>query len=101
MRIIETKYKFKKEDNIVRLNTSDVSDVFNHILSITDNGREPAIFAPYGPKPLSIAMALFSSLTNSPVYYTQPKKYNPEYSKGKGTVNAYVLKQNGKSLYEL
>lgn len=101
LRIIESNYKFKTDDRILRINSSDVSDVFNYIKSITDGGKEPAIFAPYGPKPMSIAMAIYSTLTNSPVYYTQPKKYSPDYSKGKGKVFCYLVKQDGNMLYQL
>jgi hypothetical protein len=99
LRMIESNYKFKQKDKIVRIDSSDVSDAFDHIKAITDGGTEPVIFAPYGPKPISIAMAIFSTLYNSPVYYTQPKKYNPNYSTGKGKVFAYVIKQNGIMIY--
>ncbi|MEP1779753.1 hypothetical protein [Reichenbachiella sp.] len=99
LRTIETSYKFKDEDNIIRVNSVDISDVFNHIKSITENGNEHAIFAPYGPKPMSIAMAIYASIFDCPVYYTQPKKYNPNYSTGKGKIFAYLLKQNGSNLY--
>lgn len=100
LRNIEDKYSFKPEDNLVRVNSVDVSDVYNHIKSITNEGNEPAIFAPYGPKPISIGIAIYSALSKSPVYYTQPKKYSPEYSSGKGSVFAYLLKKEGNILYE-
>ncbi len=101
LRTIEQNYRIKDNDEILRIDPLDVSDVYNHIVAITDNGKEPAIFAPYGPKPMSIAMAIYATLTDSPVYYTQPKKYNPDYSSGKGNINAYLVKQEGSLVFDI
>jgi hypothetical protein len=89
----------------IRVNALDVSDAFDHILSVSDNGKRYTILAPYGPKPLSAAMAIYASITGVPVYYTQPRVYNPAYSSGIQRVGihpecyGYCLRLGGKSLY--
>jgi hypothetical protein len=85
----------------------DVSDAFDHIVALTDHGRRPALFAPYGPKPISLAMCIYAHLTDNPVFYTQPRTYNPEYSKGVmqiggvPAIQAYCLRLDGRDLYTL
>ena len=85
----------------------DVSDAFDHISALTDQGRRPAVFAPYGPKPISLAMCIHALLTENPVFYTQPRTYTPEYSKGvmqiggDMAIQAYCLRLNGRDLYTL
>lgn len=92
---------------IERINTYDVSDAFEFICKETNAGNRKAIFAPYGPKPMSMAMCIYASLTNSEVYYTQPRSYNPKYCTGVKTVGAfpetyaYCLKLNGKEYYSI
>jgi hypothetical protein len=92
----------------VRVNGYDVSGIFDCITSLTDNGKEHAMFAPYGTKPMSLAMCLYAIINgkNSAAYYTQPRSYNPNYSVGvkhsDGTpeIYAYCIKSNGKDLYK-
>lgn len=60
----------------------DVADCFDRLISITDAGRKRAEFAPFGPKPISVGMCIFATITGSEVYYTQPKVYHPDYSLG-------------------
>jgi hypothetical protein len=101
LRLIEKNYPLKKTDKIVRINAMDASDAFNYLKSITSNGRDHAILAPYGPKPLSLSFAIFASLSNSTVYYTQPKKYNPNYCVGYNTSYGYLLVNNGLKMYNI
>lgn len=96
---IEKSYKLKPSDSIERINAIDITDSYNHILNLTQNGQKGVIFAPYGPKPISAAICIYASLTNSPVYYTQPKYYNPGYSYGIDTVLGYYIVLNKKNLY--
>lgn len=56
--------------------------------------------APFGPKPHSLGMALFAVKHDSGFYYTQPKSYNPNYSKGVGMIWAYVIKWDGVPCYD-
>ncbi|MHB8653195.1 MAG: hypothetical protein ACYDA9_04865 [Terriglobia bacterium] len=57
--------------------------------------------APFGPKPHTLGMALFGTenSSDSGLYYTQPKSYNPDYSKGSGITWAYVVKWDGIPCY--
>ncbi len=67
------------------------------------------VLAPYGPKPLSLAMCLFAlsvPVEHRPaVVYTQPQVYAPKYSTGIGTVNGrpdvrgYAVTWAGHRLY--
>jgi hypothetical protein len=93
----------------LRVNGYDVSGVFNCIFSQTDNGREYTLFAPYGTKPMSLAMCLYAIYNpeKTAVYYTQPRSYNPNYSIGVKTINdvpdtyAYCIRLMKKDLYAL
>lgn len=101
VRKIEKHYTLKSNDKILRINSLDLCEAFDHICSATNFGNNKAIFAPYGPKPISLAMCIYASLSNSPVYYTQPKYYNPNYSIGAKENLAYCIKINGKNLYTI
>lgn len=85
----------------------DASAVFDYLVSLTDGGVRPAVFAPFGPKPVSLAMCLFASLTETPVYYTQPRIYNPAYTTGvrlhRGTplTYAYCIRLSGRNLFAI
>lgn len=93
--------------NIIRVNAYDTSDCFDYICQTTNNGQRKAIMAPFGPKPISLAMCIYATLTNSAVYYSQPRVYNPEYCIGiKRTVDipeihTYCLRINGVNFYDL
>lgn len=99
VRKIEKSFNFKSTDNLIRVDSNNFPDAYNYLVSETDNGNKKAIFAPYGPKPISLAMCLYASKYNSPVYYTQPRDYNPEYSTGIKETFAYCIKLNGVDLY--
>ncbi len=101
VRKIEKHYNFKTGDEIIRINSMDVCETFDHICSATNYGESPVLFAPYGPKPMSLAMCIYASLSGSPVYYTQPKYYNPNYSVGTGESFGYCLKMGGNNLYTI
>jgi hypothetical protein len=91
----------------LRVEAYNVPDTFDHIVEITSHGKRPAVFAPYGPKPISLAMCLFAIATGSPVYYTQPQTYHPQYSTGVKKINGsllsygYCLRINGRDLYSV
>jgi hypothetical protein len=92
---------------IKHVNGMDVSDSFEHICALADQGGKRVLFAPYGPKPTSLAMCIYATLNESPVFYTQPRVYNPEYSHGIRTVNgssqiyAYCLRLEGYDFYSM
>lgn len=91
----------------IRVDARDISDAFDLICSVTDHGKQYAIFAPYGPKPISLAIAIYATLKMSPVYYTQPRVYNPYYCSGIAKIDsipeiyAYCLRLSGQDYYSL
>jgi hypothetical protein len=86
---------------------TDVSDAFDRLVSLTDHGRLRAVLAPFGPKPISVSMCIFATLTESQVFYTQPKVYHPNYSYGIGQVAgspsvwAHCLRLDSREYYQL
>jgi hypothetical protein len=74
-----------------------VPNVYDKISSLGKDKK--VIFAPYGPKTISLGMCLYASLNGSAVYYTQPTSYNPNYSDGCGKSYAYLIKLDGALLY--
>jgi len=91
----------------IRVGAYDVPDVFEHISKLTEAGSKCAIFAPYGPKTMSLAMCLFAVQAGSVVYYTQPTVYNPAYSTGIKRLGqdpeayAYCVRVGGRDLYKI
>lgn len=90
--------------HVCRVAPDDISGAFDLICRIA-NGN-PLSLAPFGPKPISAAMCIFATLTDSPVYYAQPKWYNPDYTTGPDTndsgepkVSGHWIKHRGKLLY--
>jgi hypothetical protein len=94
-----------------RLSALDVSQAFDAMATISSQGTRSSLLAPYGPKPMSLAMCLFSTaaeqgkLLDVPVFYTQPTRYSLDYTgdakfnNGEIDTNAYALKLNGVNLY--
>jgi len=106
VRQIESSLSLNAEDQLAQVNAIDPSDTFDHINWLTDNGRLSALFAPYGPKPMSLGMAVYAAITGSPVFYTQPRVYHPDYSTGikiggdgHPLIYAYCLKLDGRDIY--
>lgn len=83
----------------------DIVSQLDFYMSVSNGGSVRLCFAPYGPKPMSISMALFAIEYGSEVVYSQPQAYNPEYSAGTGSylgqpsVHAVYLKVAGKPLF--
>ena len=88
----------------------NVPDVFDVLSDIGRDGQMQMTLAPYGPKPVSLAMALYASRHDAganatAVYYTQPTAYNPVYSSGvkriggKLGIHCYAIKRLGELLY--
>lgn len=92
--------------HIRRVAPDDISGAFDLICRIA-NGN-PLSLAPFGPKPISAAMCIYACLTDSPVYYAQPKWYSPEYTtgveyddRGEPLISAHWIKHDGTQLYQL
>lgn len=86
---------------IRRVSAIDAFDAYFHLSQLAPpsdratRNRPPAL-APYGPKPVSAGMCLYSLDTGAPVFYTQPRVYHPDYTMGIGQGWAYCFKLEGK-----
>ncbi len=87
---------------------SDVAAVFDELCSCTRQGQRRAMLAPYGPKPVSLAMCLFALAVGSEraaVIYTQPKYYHPHYSNGIAidrdgpVIYGYPIRLDGRDIF--
>lgn len=93
--------------SIYRTDPHDPSGAFDRIVTLTNNGAERADFAPFGPKPVSLAICIFATLTESQVFYTQPSVYHPDYSIGVSRIDgipetyAYYLRIDGRDIFRL
>ncbi|MEQ8509266.1 MAG: hypothetical protein RIB43_09710 [Rhodospirillaceae bacterium] len=91
----------------IRVDSRNVSEAFDYLVARSQNGASPSLVAPFGPKTLSLAMALFSLCSGAPAYYTQPKVYSPNYSSGVAledgapSIWTYAIKINGQKVYRL
>lgn len=97
----------------IRVGGFDVPEIFDILKIIGRNGDARCLLVPYGPKPMSLAMCLYASISNlagketTAVYYAQPQTYSPDYSRGilveddKPVIHAYPIKIKGKLLYEI
>lgn len=115
-RLIKTDTSDEEAKSIIdytQLSALDVSQTFDAISAVTLNGTKTSMIAPYGPKPLSLAMCLFSiaseigELPEVPAFYSQPQRYALHYTgkaskkSGKVKSSAYCLKIDGNFLYTL
>lgn len=91
----------------IRVDTLDVSSAYDRLCSIAKDSARPIAFAPFGPKPISLAMCLYAINHADPVYYPQPESYSPDYTSGirfddpQRAINAYIVKLNGVNLYSV
>lgn len=95
---------------IERVDGINVPEVFQTLSGIGEEGQKGLTLAPFGPKPVSLAMALYAARFSiaplqTGVYYTQPTFYNPDYSRGikkidgNAVLNTYCVKLDGQFLY--
>lgn len=86
--------------DVRRIPALDAFDAYDQVAAATshDPGRR-AVLAPYGPKPISIGMCLYAIDSGSPVYYTQPRAYHPDYTRGMGPTYAYCLVLHGRKMW--
>ncbi|OED00953.1 hypothetical protein [Rhizobium sp. YK2] len=97
----------------LQLSALDVSQAFDALRILSDKGTRTSLMAPYGPKPISLAMCLFavmaeqSGLPEVPVYYSQPQRYHLKYTSaakmrsGRLETLAYSIKHNGQTSYKI
>lgn len=100
VRKIQKHFTFKSSDHMIRIDSNNMPDAFEYISREGESGDKKIIFAPYGPKPISLAMCIFATLNDSTVYYTQPTHYSIDYSSGIKDTLAYPVILSSKNLYK-
>lgn len=95
----------------VQVAATDVPGNFSALRKATVDAGKSSLLAPYGPKPVSLAMCLFSLAAEKtkkeevPVYYSQPMRYALDYTQGvfdidgTPTVYAYPIRVSGQEFY--
>lgn len=97
---------------IKRVATTNTPLAFDRVAAMTNNGRVHSVLAPFGPKPISLAMCLFGIACRQngipvEIGYTQPQVYSDSYSSGVATqngralTNAFCVRLGGRNLYAL
>jgi hypothetical protein len=105
VRKIEHDIPISDERQVARVGVDDLPGCFDRISAMTAEGKLKSVFAPYGPKAHSVAMALHAIKTGAEVYYTQPAYYHPHYTDGikfDGTTpvgSAYAIRVQGREYY--
>lgn len=101
------KHRPREVFEVFRVDPTDVSDVFDRVVTLTQAGSKRAEFAPFGPKPISAGMCIFATLTDSEVFFNQPTVYHPDYStgifekNGRPEIFAYSVRLQGKDFYRV
>lgn len=101
-----------RSSSIKRVSTNNMPLAFEKIVGITDFRNTQCVLAPFGPKPISLAMCLYGIACRNndlpiEIGYTQPQVYADDYSSGIAMkdqlpdTTAYCVMMNGKNLYTL
>lgn len=96
----------------MQVDSRDVSQCFDVIRMVTQDGSRTSVLVPYGPKPFSLAMCLYSLACESshmpevPVFYAQPKRYSDRYTadakylpSGEPDSHCYAIVYGGRHFY--
>jgi hypothetical protein len=86
--------KYVNRNNVEAIAAWDAEQVYR-TLDRWGEDSDGLTLAPFGPKPHSLGMALYAVKNDVGVYYTQPKSYSPDYTRGMGNTWAYVVKWAG------
>lgn len=111
---IEVENRRMERDDRWHVHMYDCPSTFDAIKGWTSAGRKTAAFAPFGPKTFSLAMCVFAlaaakaGLPPVHVFYTQPRRYEFDYTTGikrdpggRPDVKAYCLKLGNRDVYQL
>ena len=114
VRNIERQKKFKlKPKDVIRVHPQATSLAFDILAGQCESQSGEVWLAPFGPKSMSLAMALFALAREAndlpvSVGYTQPLAYSATYSIGverdeneTPIVHAYCIKLNGRNWYSI
>jgi hypothetical protein len=88
-----------RNDSVAVVASWDAEQVYQKLVSWSGNG-ETLSLAPFGPKPHTLGMALFAIRNDASLWYTQPKVYHPDYSRGTGETWWYVVKWQGVQCFD-
>ena len=97
---------------IKRVATTNTPLAFDRVVAMSNRGKIHSVLAPFGPKPISLAMCLFGIACRQKgvpveIGYTQPQVYSDSYSSGVATANgrpvtnAFCVRLGGRNLYSL
>ncbi len=97
---------------IKRIATTNTPLAFDRIAAMTNFGKIHSVLAPFGPKPISLAMCLYGIACRQKdipveIGYTQPQVYSDSYSSGvamangKPLTNAFCVRLGGRNLYSV
>ena len=112
IRRIKTQLDRLQDRSIKRVPVKNTSIAFDRIVGSSNVGANPCVLAPYGPKPVSLAMCLFGICCQDKnirveLGYTQPQVYSDKYSvgvaagaDGNPSIHAFCVKLNGANLYQ-
>lgn len=84
-----------RREDIEMIATWDADRTYHVLREQWESRANGLTLAPFGPKPITLGMALYAIERDAGIYYTQPKAYNPTYSQGAGASWAYVVKWDG------
>lgn len=88
-----------RRENVAVIAAWDSEYVYKTLSSWASLGTSLSL-APFGPKPHTLAMALFAIKHDASIWYTQPKVYHPDYSRGVGDTWWYVVKWQGIACFD-
>jgi hypothetical protein len=83
-----------RPNNIAVIAAWDAELVYQTLARWTSDGTSLSL-APFGPKPHTLGMALFATKHDLSLWYTQPKVYHPDYTRGSGDTRWYAAKWRG------
>jgi hypothetical protein len=83
-----------RRNNVAVIGAWDAEYVYRTLVSWMKDGNAMSL-APFGPKPHTLGMALFAIEHDASLWYTQPKVYHPDYSRGVGQSRWYIVKWRG------
>jgi hypothetical protein len=115
LRILETEIENRSMEAKDRwyVHMYDCPSAFEALKSFTRKGDRTSALAPFGPKTLSLAMCVFALAAGKAgkppvhVFYTQPRRYELDYTIGVKRVDgvpdikAYCLRLEGRNIYQL
>lgn len=85
--------------DIVALGAWDAEEMYITLVRWASDSDGVAL-APFGTKPHSLGMLLFALAVDAPMYYCQPRSYNPDYTRGTGESRLYLPKWQGVVCWE-